>query len=145
MNNFRRLDENVSASPQLTLEDIDQAHAMGIRLVINNRPEDESPDQTPGDAIEKAAKAAGMEYLAIPVGHAGFSHAQIAAMADALARADGRVLAYCRSGTRSTFLWALAEAMKGKNPDDLVLAASQAGYDLAPIRAMLDMLSAQNN
>jgi len=144
MSNFRRLDERLSASPQITPDDIAQAKAIGVGLVINNRPEGEAPDQTPGEAIEKAAEEAGIAYLAIPIGQSGFSHAQISAMADAMASAEGQVLAYCRSGTRSTFLWALAEAMRGKDPEDLARAASRAGYDIAPIRAMIDMLSAQN-
>ena len=145
MSYFRRLDDTVSASPQITIEDIALAKAMGVGLIINNRPEGESPDQTPGDAIKRAATEAGIDYLAIPIGHSGFSHAQIAVMAEALSGAEGQVLAYCRSGTRSTLLWALAEAMRGKKPEDLAEAAAHAGYDLAPIRAMVDMLAAQNS
>jgi uncharacterized protein (TIGR01244 family) len=64
-------------------------------------------------------------------------------MAAALDGAKGRVLAYCRSGTRSTLLWSLAEAKGGADPDALSEIASQAGYDLTPVRPLLDMLSAQ--
>lgn len=140
---FRKLDDNVFASPQITASDLDLAIANGIKLVINNRPDDESDDQTPGAEIDAVARAAGIDYIAIPVTSAGFSEAQVTAMADALARATGPVLAYCRSGTRSTLLWALAEASHGANPETLVSQAAQAGYDLGPIRAMLDMLAAR--
>ena len=58
-----------------------------------------------------------------------------------LAAAEGPVLAYCRSGTRSTNLWALAEASRGEDPAGLVEAAAGAGYDLNGIRPMLDQLS----
>ena len=136
---FRKLDDRVSASPQIGLDDVSAAAGQGVRLIINNRPEGESDDQVPGDAIAAAARAAGMDYVAIPVTHAGFSEAQVAAMADAL----GAVLAYCRSGTRSTLLWALAEASRGANPDELAQKAAGAGYDLSPIRAMLDMLASR--
>jgi len=145
MSNFRRLDETVLASPQITTSDIASAQAQGVSLIINNRPEGESPDQPPGETIAEAAQAAGIAYVAIPITHSGFSHTQIAAMAEALAGAEGQVLAYCRSGTRSTFLWALAETSQGNNPEDLVAAASNAGYDLTPIRAMLDTLAAGRN
>jgi uncharacterized protein (TIGR01244 family) len=64
-------------------------------------------------------------------------------MARALEGAAGPVLAYCRSGTRSTLLWALAEASTGADPDDLAAAAAQAGYDVSPIRTLLDMLAAR--
>lgn len=84
-----------------------------------------------------------MNYVAIPVTHAGFSHAQIDAMAEALDNANGPVLAYCRSGTRSTLLWALAKAKAGENPDHIAALAAAAGYNVAPIRPMLDALSAK--
>ena len=142
MSDFRRLSDSVMASPQISLADLQQAYADGVRLVINNRPEGESEDQTPGAAIESAAREAGMDYLAIPVTHSGFSEPQVTAMAQAIKEAEGPILAYCRSGTRSTLLWSLAEASRGKNPQKLAAQASSAGYDVSPVRAMIDMLAA---
>lgn len=142
MSDFRRLDEGLYASPQIDLDDLTEARAMGVVMVINNRPEGESPDQTPGPVIEAAAREAGMDYRAIPITHAGFSAPQITAMAEALASADGAVLAYCRSGTRSTLLWALAQAHEGRSPEELAHIAAAAGYDLTPIRPMMDVLAA---
>ena len=84
-----------------------------------------------------------MDYVAIPVTHAGFSEDQVRAMAAALGRADGPVLAYCRSGTRSTLLWSLAQASLGQDPDTLADQAARGGYDLAPIRGLLDMLASR--
>lgn len=139
---FRKLTDKVLASPQIGRDEVAAAAAEGVTLIINNRPEGESDDQTAGAEIEAAAKAAGLGYVAIPVTHAGFSEAQVKAMAEALAGADGKVLAYCRSGTRSTLLWALAEASRGANPDELARHAAEAGYDLAPVRALVDMLAA---
>lgn len=141
---FRKLSDTVFASPQIGTAEIAAAAAQGIKLVINNRPEGESDDQTSGDDIEAAARAAGLGYVAIPVTHAGFSEPQVKAMAAALAEADGPVLAYCRSGTRSTLLWALAEASRGANPDDLAERAADAGYDIAPVRAAVDILAARS-
>ena len=139
---FRQLSDHVYASPQIGLAEVAEAAARGFGLIVNNRPEDESDDQVPGPVIEAAARNAGLGYVAIPVTHAGFSQAQVTAMVDALAETDKPVLAYCRSGTRSTLLWALAQASEGANPDDLASAATAAGYDLGPIRALIDMLSA---
>ena len=138
---FRKVSDQVFVSPQLSLADIAEAAALGVDLIINNRPEDESDDQVAGAEIEAAARAAGMDYIAIPVTHAGFSEWQMEAMAKALTEAPGPVLAYCRSGTRSTLLWALAEASRGRNPGVLAAQAAAAGYDLAPIAAMLDVLA----
>ena len=141
---FRKLSDTVFASPQIGTAEIQAAAAQGITLVINNRPEGESDDQTSGDDIEAAARAAGLGYVAIPVTHAGFSEPQVKAMVEALTEADGPVLAYCRSGTRSTLLWALAEASRGGRPDDLAARAAEAGYDIGPVRAAVDILAARN-
>ncbi|GGC38244.1 TIGR01244 family protein [Novosphingobium marinum] len=142
---FRKLSESVYASPQITVEDIERARELGVTTIVNNRPDGESDDQTPGEAIEKAANEAGMKYVAIPVTHSGFSDWQVKAMSDALANAEGPVLAYCRSGTRSTLLWSLAKASAGADVDDLKARAVAAGYDLTPVQPLLDMLSSGND
>lgn len=140
---FRKITDGIYASPQITADQIAEATALGIKLIVNNRPEGEGDDQTPGEEIEAAARAAGMDYVVIPVTHSGFSEPQVKAMADALDAAQGAVLAYCRSGTRSTLLWALAEASQGGDPDALTNMAAKAGYDVSPIRPLMDMLKAR--
>jgi len=143
MSDFRHLTDTFWASPQIALEDVGEAKAQGIALIINNRPEGEAADQVPGEAIEAAARAAGINYRAIPVTHAGFSEEQVRAMAAAIDEAAGAVLAYCRSGTRSTLLWALAQAARGEAPDTIAARAAGAGYDVAPVRGLIDMLAAR--
>jgi uncharacterized protein (TIGR01244 family) len=142
---FRQLNDVVFVSPQIDADDVEAARDLGVALIVNNRPDDEAADQVPGAQIAQAASEAGLDYVAIPVGHSGFSEAQVAAMREALDRAGGwRLLAYCRSGTRSTLLWALAEARAGADPQSLRRAAADAGYDLAPIAALLDKLAARS-
>ncbi len=143
MSDFRKLSDTVFASPQIDLADIEAAKALGATLIVNNRPDGEDPSAQQGAEIEAAAAAAGVDYVAIPIGHSGFSEPQIDQMITALDAAEGTVLAYCRSGTRSTFLWALAKAKSGGSPDEIVQAAMAAGYDVSPIRPMLDMLAAR--
>ena len=140
---FRQLSDRVWASPQITVGEVAEAAQQGIGLIINNRPEGESADQTPGVDIEAAAKAAGLGYVAIPITHAGFSQPQIATMLAALKSTDAPVLAYCRSGTRSTLLWALAQAAEGADLEDISTAALQAGYDVSGVRPLMDFLAAQ--
>lgn len=140
---FQTVDDRFLVSPQISVADIGEAAALGVKLVVNNRPEGESPDQTPGEDIAAAAAAAGMAYVAIPVTHSGFSHGQIDALQAALAEAgDAPVLAYCRSGTRSTLLWALTMARGGMAPETIAEKAAGAGYDISPIRPTVDMLAA---
>lgn len=139
---FRKIDDRILVSPQIDVADVATAKSLGVGLIVNNRPEGESTDQTPGDDIAAAAAAAGIAYVAIPVTHAGFSLNQVIALDAALKSAgDAPVLAYCRSGTRSTLLWALTQARAGISPDELAAKAAGAGYDLSPIRAQIDMLA----
>ncbi len=140
MSDFRKLGDGIYASPQIGVADIAQAAQLGVTLVINNRPEGESDDQTPGAEIEAAAHAAGMDYIAIPVTMQSLSQDDVSSMAQALGEAHGPVLAYCRSGTRSTLLWSLAEAMRGREPAEIADAAAAAGYDVAPVRAAMDAI-----
>ena len=130
---FRKIDETISVAPQISVEQVRQAADQGFAMVINNRPEQEEPGQPSGDAIREAARAAGLAYVAIPINHGGFTVDQIQAMQTALAEARGPVLAFCRSGTRSTFVWALARGAAGEDPDELARKAIDAGYDISPI------------
>ena len=135
---FRPLDPSISVFGQIEPEDVADAKAQGFTTIVNNRPDGEQPGQPTGAAIEAAARAAGLDYVAIPVDHSGFAEWQIAAMAEALEKADGPVLAFCRSGTRSTFLWALARHRMGDDGEALIAKAAGAGYDLSPIRPALE-------
>ena len=140
MSDFRKLSDSVLASEQLTLADVAVAKSQGVALIVNNRPEGEAEDQTPGPAIEAAARAAGMDYLAIPITPGAFDKAQVRAMADALDRAQGKTLAYCRTGTRSTLLWALTQAASGEPLEAIASAAAAAGYEVSPVfPAMADL------
>ncbi len=142
--NIRQINDSVYAAPQITVADVAEAKTMGVSLIINNRPDGEEHGQPHGADIAAAARAAGLHYIAIPVTHAGFSAPQIDAMRAALdENEDGKTLAFCRTGTRSTLLWALAEAKGGQNPDAIEEAASAAGYDVAPVRMLLDAFSSR--
>jgi uncharacterized protein (TIGR01244 family) len=140
---IRKIDDSISVAPQITAEDIAAIKAAGFTAIVNNRPDDEQDGQPAGDSIRAAAEAARLAYTAIPITHAGFSLPQVTAMVDILEAADGPVLAFCRSGTRSCNLWALAQARMGEHPAVLIEKAADAGYDLSGLRPLLDQLSAQ--
>ncbi|MBW8840396.1 MAG: TIGR01244 family phosphatase [Sphingomonadales bacterium] len=140
---IRKVDDSISVAPQISVEDVAAIKAAGFTGIINNRPDEEEAGQPEGDAIRDAALAAGLSYAAIPITHAGFSYPQIEAMAEVLAGADGPVLAFCRSGTRSCNLWALAQARNGADPDELIAKGAGAGYNLDGLRPLLDQLKAQ--
>lgn len=141
MLDIRRISATVAVAPQIAPEDVAAIKAAGFVCVVNNRPDREEPGQPAGDAVAEACADAGLAYHAIPVGHGGFTHPQVVAMIDVLVEAGGPVLAYCRSGTRSCHLWALAQAGMGVDPDAIVLAAEGAGYDVSGARPLFDALS----
>ncbi len=134
---FLKLDDSISVAGQIAPEDVATAKAQGIVAIVNNRPEEEQPGQPSGDAIKAAADAAGLAYTAIPVDHSGFRQEQVDAMAAALDAAGGPVLAFCRSGTRSTWLWALARATAGDDVETLIAKAGAQGYDIGGLRNMI--------
>jgi sulfide:quinone oxidoreductase len=141
MTDFTRVTPDFAVAPQLTAEGVAAAAAAGFRTIIGNRPDGEAPGQLPLRDVEAAAKAAGLNYKAIP-----FSGppppAAVAETADFLETAPGPVLAYCRTGTRSITVWAMAQALAGKHsPDELIALARQAGYDLSGARDALARLA----
>ena len=129
---FRRLSEQVLVAGQIMPEDVAQAAASGITTIVNNRPDGEEPGQPAGSEIEVAARGAGVAYHHIPVA-GGVTADEVGRMVSALDE-GGIVLAFCRSGTRSTWLWALAEARRGADGETLIAQAAAAGYDLEPLR-----------
>jgi len=133
MTPFRQVTDQFSTSPQISEADVAAAAAQGFVLIINNRPDGEDPAQPTGAVIEAAARSAGLDYVAIPV-RGGPTSEQVAAVREAIDQADGPVLAYCRSGTRSIVTWAIGQAQAGTlEPDTLIALGAQAGYDLSGI------------
>ncbi|WP_423069498.1 TIGR01244 family sulfur transferase [Devosia sp. CN2-171] len=133
---MKRINDHVSVSPQISPEDVKAIKAQGFVAIINNRPDGESPDQPDGAAIEAAAHEAGLSYHFIPLGREGVSSDMIEKTKEVLEGSTGPVFCFCRSGTRSTTLWALSQA--GKAPaNEIISAAAHAGYDLSHLAGHL--------
>jgi uncharacterized protein (TIGR01244 family) len=133
---LRWIDDTILVAGQVGPEELEAVKAQGVTMIVNNRPDGEEPGQPSNAELEAAARAAGLDYRYIPVA-GGFSADQVAAMGSALDDAKGPVLAFCRSGTRSTFLWAMARSRKGDATEELMGKAAAAGYDLRPIGSFL--------
>jgi uncharacterized protein (TIGR01244 family) len=132
MTRFIPLDDDTIVAGQIRPEDMAAIAAAGVTLIVNNRPDHEEPGQPTTADLRAAAEAAGLTYRDIPVA-GGIAPRQIAAACEALDEGEGKTLFFCRSATRSTYLWALARASRGADPSELVRWAAAAGYDLAPI------------
>jgi len=133
---LKRINEHVTVSPQISPADVAILKAEGFTTIINNRPDGEAPDQPTSDSIQQAAQAAHMVYHYIPLGREGVSPDMVERTKSALAASEGPVFCYCRSGTRSTTLWALSQA--GEKPaDDILAEAAAAGYDMSHLAGHL--------
>jgi uncharacterized protein (TIGR01244 family) len=105
---MRPLDGKTFVAGQIFPADMAAIAAAGVTLIVNNRPDHEEPGQPDSAEIEAAARAAGLDYRYIPIGYTIGSDAA-AAMAEALGATEGKVLAFCRAGIRSTRLWMAAQ------------------------------------
>lgn len=133
---LKRINDHVSVSGQIAPEDVATLKALGFTTIVNNRPEGEAPDQPAGDEIEAAAKAAGLAYHAIPLGRDGVNPDMVARTKAVLEGSNGPVFCFCRSGTRSTTLWALSRA--GEQPaGEIIAQAAEAGYDMSHLAGYL--------
>lgn len=140
MGKFREVTSKFSASPQIDLDDVERAATQGFKAIICNRPDDEDNGQLSGKDVAASCARHGIQFTHIPVS-GGMSQVQVEQMARAIDAAGGPVLAYCRSGTRSTNLWALAMAGEGLSGADLVEAAAGAGYDLSSLLPSLNAIT----
>jgi uncharacterized protein (TIGR01244 family) len=105
----RAVAPDVCVAPQLTPEAMAEAAAVGFKSVVNNRPDFEhGPNQPTSAAIEAAALAAGLQYRHLPVDGGYQSPEEVAAFAQLLQELPRPLLAFCRSGARSTRLFVLA-------------------------------------
>jgi len=132
----KRINSKISVAGQISPDDLKGLKAQGFVALINNRPDGESPDQPSSAEMEAAAREAGLAYHAIPLGREGVSPDMVEKTREALDAADGPVIAFCRSGTRSTTLWALSQAGR-KSSDEIISEAAGAGYDMSHLAGHL--------
>ncbi|MDS9469165.1 TIGR01244 family sulfur transferase [Paracoccus sp. MBLB3053] len=129
---IRSIETGISVGPQIMPADLAELKHLGFRAVICNRPDGEGPDQPGFPEIAQAAAAEGIEAIYLPVQAGMVRDEDATAFAGALQRLPGPVFAYCRTGTRSTTLWSLAQA--GRRPLPEILArAGTAGYDMSGV------------
>ncbi|HYG27717.1 MAG TPA: TIGR01244 family sulfur transferase [Caulobacteraceae bacterium] len=132
MADFRRVNERLSVSPQITPDEVVEAKALGFVTIVNNRPDGEAPDQPASAEIEAAAKAAGLTYVHIPV-RGMPTPEQVEETRRAIESSDGPVLAFCRTGTRCINTWSIGERQAGRDRDELIGIGRAAGYDLSQV------------
>ena len=134
---IRQLDERTLVSGQIAPEEVAGLAAQGITVLVNNRPDFEEPGQPQASEIEAAAEQAGIAYRFVPIIR-GIGPADVEVMQEALRETgDGKLLAFCRSGTRSAFAVSLAHREEGASREEVEQRLTQAGFDPGPIAHLL--------
>lgn len=139
---IKALSSDLSVGAQISAEEVNAVAAAGFRTVINNRPDGEAPDQTDGEKIAQASQELGLDYKYQPVISGGFTLKDVEEFGQLLKEAEKPAFAYCRSGTRCTMLWALSQAGT-LSTDEIIQAASNAGYDISAMRGQINHLAEQ--
>lgn len=131
------LSHDVHATPQLTGDDIREAHKLGYRTIVNNRPDGEEPGQPTSAELSCVAAECGLAYLHIPVTGDGIDEDKVDAFRRGLEDCESPALGFCRTGTRTAMLWALT-SVERRGINDVLSAANAAGYDLEKLRPRLE-------
>jgi uncharacterized protein (TIGR01244 family) len=123
-----QVEEQLGIAGQLTPTDLRYLAADGIKVIINNRPDGETSGQP--NSTEMAAEAArlGMSFVNIPFVYP--SPTQIIEFVEALKSTNGYVVVYCKSGYRSSIIWAAAKVLMGTPVSEVVAMSSEAGINL---------------
>ena len=132
----RKITDRYHVSPQIDPEDAQAIADAGYSTIICNRPDGEEPNQPTVASMREAAEAVGLAFHHIPVSGGEFPQVAIKAFATVREEADGKVLAFCRTGTRSITLDALAN-VENETADARIERAERAGYDLSGLRDRL--------
>ncbi|SOC11885.1 TIGR01244 family sulfur transferase [Rhodobacter maris] len=136
MLDLRFLAPDFAVAPQIDLADVAEAARLGFRTLINNRPDAEVPPGLQHEAFRASAETAGLHYHFLPYEPGELTPDLIAGFEAARHTAPSPVLAWCRSGTRCSHLWALSEA-PNRPIEDILRATIRAGYDLSALELLM--------
>ena len=131
-----QLAPGLTAAGGLSADNIEALAASGVKTIVNNRPDGEDPGQLSADEARGLAAAYGIAYHHIPFVAATLTRADIDAFDAVLKDAPQPVVAHCRSGTRSTMIWALTRMRAGADPAALVALGARNGVDISALPAL---------
>ena len=136
---LRKLSDDITVAPQIAMEELADAARLGFKTIICNRPDGEEPGQPVAEDMADAAADFGMTFAHQPVISGHLSFEDVDQFGKLLQDLPKPILAYCRSGTRCSTLWALSQAKQG-DIDEILQACANAGYDYSSMRPTLESL-----
>jgi uncharacterized protein (TIGR01244 family) len=134
---MRKLDDKTWVCGQIAPGDVAELAKNGVTMLVNNRPDGEEAGQPLAGDIEAAAAEAGIAYRFVPIIR-GIGPADIQSMQQALRDSgNGKLVAFCRSGTRSALTCALVQREEGIASAEVERRLTEAGFDPGPIAHLL--------
>ncbi|GHA01927.1 hypothetical protein GCM10008090_08930 [Arenicella chitinivorans] len=137
---MKHLHQNIHVGGQITAQDFDALAQAGIKVIINNRPDGEEPGQLSHADATKLAEERGMEYHYLPMANGQpLPESTVHDFKEVLDATTDPIFIHCRSGMRSTVIWALGQIPAGSiTVDEAISKAKDAGIPLDNVRAMLE-------
>ncbi|MFL1453710.1 TIGR01244 family sulfur transferase [Marinobacter sp. GN3S48] len=139
---LRKIDDQITVAPQITVDDVAEIARQGFKTLVANRPDQEEPGQPAMAELEAAAREHGLEWVYMPVESGNITDRDVDQFAPMIQQADKPVLAFCRSGTRCTVLWALSSA-RDTSAEEIFTKAYSAGYDIRGLAPRLAQQAAK--
>ncbi|MGB3725384.1 MAG: TIGR01244 family sulfur transferase [Glaciecola sp.] len=129
---IRHINQYISVSPQISVEDVKNIADLGYKSMVCHRPDGEGPDQVNFTEIEKEANAHNIKIVYQPVVSGKVTDDDAQTFKQHLSELPTPLFAYCRTGTRSTTLWSLAMA-DTISTTEILQTCKQAGYDMSGV------------
>ncbi len=105
---MHRITDNYTASGQIAVDDVAAIAEAGFKAVVCNRPDHEDPGQPTAADVAAACEQHGLAFHHVPFVGSYLTLDIVESMREVMSNTDGPVFAYCRSGTRSAFVWQYA-------------------------------------
>ncbi|MGI1677864.1 MAG: bifunctional protein tyrosine phosphatase family protein/NAD(P)/FAD-dependent oxidoreductase [Cellvibrionaceae bacterium] len=147
---IQKITDKYSVSEQIEAADIDELISEKVEIIICNRPDNESSQQTTFDEIKDAAEAKGIKAVNIAFSAGTLTKSQILELGDLL-KTGKKIHAYCRTGNRSTIIWQealkldidkkkLEGLQKTKSPDKLLQKENEKKHTTSVAKPIYDVV-----
>ena len=127
---LNKIIDDYVVSDQINEDDVKKLKEAGFKTIFCNRPDNEEKDQISVKSINDKANENGLTFVHQPVIGGQISQKDVDEFSDYYDDAEKPIFAYCRTGTRSSMLWALSESGK-RSVDDILSLTTAAGYNLS--------------
>jgi len=103
--NIYKLSPLCSVAAQIQPTDVAVLKQNGYATIVCNRPDGEDLGQPTAASVALECERYGVAFHSLPISRNGISAEMADAFRQIVAECDDQVLAYCRSGQRSSVLW----------------------------------------